>query len=78
MHGVVMMAKKQGRPKTGAPPTESGTRVARDLMEMARRLAAHRGLKVTEYLDAILREPIKAEWARMIRETDPARKKGGE
>jgi len=78
------MERKRGRPKTGARNT-AGAMLDAELMAKARQIAADQGVGITAYLNEVLRPRIATDYAKLVqktaailRETDPARKKGGE
>ncbi len=71
------MTRPKGRPKTSERDDKT-VKVDRRLANMAASVAEFRGKTLAEFLSDLLEGPVTAEYGRMIRETDPARKKGGE
>jgi hypothetical protein len=65
---AVTEKRKPGRPRRDEPPRDQKIRIAADLAEKARRLSAHRGQKITDYIDEVLRGRIESEFAELVRE----------
>jgi hypothetical protein len=66
----IPMAKKVGRPKK---PSGEGrpVRIDADVAMMAAKVAAYRGVPLSEFLSEILRPSVVREYGKMLRETDP-------
>jgi hypothetical protein len=64
------MAKKVGRPKK---PSGEGrpVRVDSDIAMMAAKVAAYRGVPLSELLSELLRPLVVREYGKMLRETEP-------
>jgi len=75
--GVKTMAKR-GRPKSGEEPNTKAVKISRKLATRAARVAEFDGKALSDYLDEVLEAQVNKDFGRVVRETDPARKKGGE
>jgi hypothetical protein len=70
--GVMVMAKRAGRPKTSERDDVS-IKIDRALVSKARLLAAHKGVSIAELISELLRGPLNQDYAKMLRELE----KGG-
>jgi len=65
----IAMAKKVGRPRK--PGGEgSQVRIDRDLAKMARAVANHRGVQLTEYVSSLIRPAITKDYRRTLQELE--------
>ncbi len=75
--GVKSMAKR-GRPKSDAEPNTKAVKIDRKLATRAARVAEFDGKSLSDYLNEVIEAQVNKDFGRVVRETDPARKKGGE